>query len=44
MPRADGSELRLRMMMVDTAGSPGGKQRRGDRTAQLGAGWSSGGS
>jgi hypothetical protein len=42
MPRADGSELRLRVMTVDTAGSPGGKRRRGDRTAQLGVGWSSG--
>jgi hypothetical protein len=44
MPRADGSELRLRVMTADTTGSPGGKRRRDDRTAQLGAGWSSGGS
>jgi hypothetical protein len=44
MPRADGSELRLRVMTADTVGSSGGKQRRGDRTAQLGVGWSSGGS
>jgi hypothetical protein len=41
MPRVDGSELRLRVMTADTAGSPGGKRRRGDRTAQLGVGWSS---
>jgi hypothetical protein len=44
MPHTDGSELRLRMMAADTAGCPGGKQRRGNRTAQLGVGWSSGGS
>jgi hypothetical protein len=42
MPRADGSELQLRVMTADTAGSPGGKRRRGDRMAQLGVGWSSG--
>jgi hypothetical protein len=42
MPRADGSELRLHVMTADTTGSPGGKRRRGDRTAQLGVGWSSG--
>jgi hypothetical protein len=44
MPRADGSELRLRVMTTDTAGGSGGKRRRGDRTAQLSAGWSSHGS
>jgi hypothetical protein len=44
MPRADGSELRLRVMTANTAGSPGGKRRRGERTTQLGVGWSSGGS
>jgi hypothetical protein len=44
MPRADGSELQLLVMTADTAGSPGGKQHRGDRTAQLGVGWSSGSS
>jgi hypothetical protein len=44
MPRADGSELWLRVMTANTAGSPGGKRCRGDRTAQLGVGWSSGGS
>jgi hypothetical protein len=44
MPRVDGSELRLRVMTADAVGSPGGKQRRGDRTTQLGAGWRSGGS
>jgi hypothetical protein len=44
MPRADGSELRLRVMTADTAGSLGGKRRRDNRTAQLGAGWSFGGS
>jgi hypothetical protein len=44
MPHADESELRLRVMTTDTAGSSGGKRRRGDRMAQLGAGWSSAGS
>jgi hypothetical protein len=43
MPHADGSELRLHAMTANTVGCLGGKQCRGDRTAQLGVGWSSDG-